>query len=181
MDTESQASSASGRSDSRRRSSELGSERELLLNEARTTTNQQLGQINKVDDQAVRTVRIGFVLLGVLAGGAQFQLLPPFGLLAIVGTVSLVGSLVVALFVYGTSRLFIGPQLDRIADDNSEKRDAGDSVTETHVKVVEQYESGITWNRRVLYSNASILGFARLLLALAVVFLVLTVPLHGTA
>lgn len=71
---------------------------QLLLEEIRTTATQQLSQIDKIDDIAVQTVQIAFLLLGVLGGGTQFGSFPDLGLLGGLGMASLVGSLVAALF-----------------------------------------------------------------------------------
>lgn len=138
----------------------------MLLEEARTTTNQQLGQINKNEVAAVRTVRITLVLLGLLAGGSQLSLLPDLGLSGVFGVCSLIGSLVAGLFVYGTTKLFIGARPDELSIDYTE-----DSISkESYVEVLGRYEEGVRRNQRLLYANGFGLGVSRLLLAISVVF-----------
>lgn len=160
---------------------ETDSSGELLLEEIRTTATQQLRQIDKIDDIAVRTVRIAFVLLGILAGGTRLGSFPDLGLLGGLGTASLVASLVAALFVFGTTRLFIGPRLDDMSLDYTEPPDDEDAYAE----VIDQYESGMVRNRRLLYSNTFVLNVSRTLLAVAAVLLILglsarfaTIPLE---
>jgi len=145
-----------------------GSGRQMLLEEARTTTNQQLGQINKNEGAAVRTVRITLVLSGLLAGGTQFPSFPDLGLSGIFGLFSLVGSLVAGLFVYGTTKLFIGARPDELSVDYTD-----DSISrESYVEVLDRYEDGVQRNQRLLYANGFGLATSRFLLALAVVFVV---------
>lgn len=148
--------------------------RQIVLEEARKTANQQLAQINKVDDEALRTVRLTLVLLGLLAGGTQFRALPKLGLLGVFGTTSLVGSLVTALFIYGTSKPFIGSRLDEIHVDYPDRPFDEDA----HDEIVDQYERGTVRNRRILYSNAFVLGVSRLLLGIAVVLVVFSFVTH---
>lgn len=169
-----ESDSSSAASDERRSNrdrNETGSGQRVLLEEARTTATQQLTQINKLDGEAVRTVRIAFVLSGLLVGGVKLLSSSGFGLLGAFGTLSLVGSLVASLLVYGTSRLFIGASPDRIPIDYEQTTD-----TETvHVEVIGRYERGLRRNRRILWSNALFLDVSRFLLACAVVLFVLAV------
>lgn len=152
----------------------IDSDGQLLLDEIRTTSIQQLGQIDKVDDIAVRTVKITFVLLGIFAGGTRFGSVPDLGLLGVLGTASLGGSLVSALLVFGTTRLFIGPRLDDMSLDYAEPPRDEDAYAE----VIDQYEKGMARNRRLLYSNTFVLHVSRTLLAVAVVLLVLGISLQ---
>ncbi|WP_135825137.1 hypothetical protein [Halorussus ruber] len=166
-----QSSSSFDRKSPLEESSDTHPSRQTLLEESRTTADRQLAQITKLDDAAVRTVRIAFVLLGVVAGSAR---LPPFqnlGILGAVGTWALVGTLVAGLFVYGTSRLFLGSAPDELTVDYSDNP----TVKQTHVELIGRYESGIQFNRSILHANGFTLLVARLLLALAVVFLVVGV------
>ncbi|WP_135825146.1 hypothetical protein [Halorussus ruber] len=167
-ESDSSASEPSGerRSNDRRSNrDDPGSGRQMLLEEARTTTAQQLTQINKLDGEAVRTVRITFVLSGLLVGGEKVLPSLGLGLLGAAGTLSLVGSLVTSLIAYGTSRLFIGPSPDRIPLDYEEQTDAETA----YVEIIGRYERGLLKNRRVLWSNAFFLDVSRFLLACAVV------------
>ena len=159
---------------SNRNEGELGSGQQVLLAEARKTATQQLTQINKLDGEAVRTVRITFVLFGVLLGGAKLLPAAGLGLLGVFGTFSLVVSLITSLFVYGTSRLFIGSGPDKIPIDYEQEMDAETA----HVEIIGQYERGLRRNRRVLWSNAFFLDVSRFLLACAVVLFVLAVTSH---
>lgn len=149
----------------------------MLLEEARTTTSQQLGQINKNEVAAVRTVKISFLLLGLLAGGSQLPPFPDLGLPGVLGTWALVGSLLASLFVYGEAETFIGPRPDELSIDYTGEEDSTDSYAE----VLNRYEDGILRNQRVLYSNGFLLGISRLLLALAIVFVVLGFTSRFTA
>lgn len=119
---ESDSPAASDHRQSNRNGDEPGSDdgRQMLLEEARTTTSQQLTQINKNAVAAVRTVRITLVLLGLLAGGSQFPSFPNLGLSGIFGIGALVGSLVAGLFVYGTTKLLIGARPDELSIDYTE-------------------------------------------------------------
>lgn len=148
MDAESDSSAAPNeerRSD--RDANEVGRDRKMLLEEARTTTNQQLGQINKNEVAAVRTVRISFLLLGILAGGSQLPTFPDLGLFGVLGIGSLVGSLLAGLFVYGTTRLFIGFRPDELSIDYTQRPITDD----TCVEVLGRYEDGMLRNQRILY------------------------------
>lgn len=139
---------------------------EILLEEARTTTSHQLGQIDKLDAAAVRTVRIAFLLVGILAGGSRLSSFPDLGTFGLLGTWSLVGSLLAGLIVYGTSQLFIGSSLDGLSIDH-----AGNPVSEhAYVKLINEYEDGMQTNRKVLHLNGFVLAIARSLLALTVLF-----------
>ncbi|WP_276302275.1 hypothetical protein [Halorussus lipolyticus] len=168
------AASGGGRSNRNGNEPGGGDGRQMLLEEARTTTSQQLAQINKLDGEAVRTVRIAFVLTGLLVGGAKLVPSLGLGLLGAAGTVSLVGSLVASLFVYGTSKLFIGSSPDRIPIDYEEQID----TEAAYVEVIGRYERGLLRNRRVLWSNAFFLDASRFLLACAVVLFVLAAVFH---
>lgn len=152
-------------------SSDTHPSRQTLLEESRTTADRQLAQIAKIDDAAVRTVRIAFVLLGVVAGSSQLPPFPNLGILGAVGTWSLVGTLVAGLFVYGTSRLFLGSAPDELTVDYSDNP----AIEQTHIELISRYEAGIRVNRSVLHTNGFSLLMARLLLALAVVFFVVGV------
>ena len=165
METETDSSAANEERRSGRDANEAGRDRQMLLEEARTTTNQQLGQITKLDDEAVRTVRIALVLSGLLVGGARFLPMPNFGLPGVLGTLSLVGSLVTSLFVYGTSSLFVGPSPDELSIDY----DGQSNPEKAYAEVIDRYERGLVRNRRIFGSNALILGVSRLLLAGAIV------------
>jgi hypothetical protein len=153
---------------------EADRDRRLLLEEARTTTSHQLAQINKLDDEAVRTVRIAFVLSGLLVGGVKFFSLPGLGLPGILGTLSLIGSLITSLFVYGTSDLFVAPGLGNLSAEHGGESNA----RETYREVIERYERGLVYNRRVFQSNAIILGVSRLLLAGAIVIFTSALTVH---
>lgn len=146
----------------------------MLLEEARTTTDQQLAQLNKLDDEAVRTVRMALVLSGLLVGGTKFLSLPDFGLLGLLGTLSLVGSLVTSLFVYGTSSIFIGPTPDELSVEYERLADAENA----YVEVMSRYESGLVRNRRLLGSNALVFAISRLLLGSAVVLFAAGLAFH---
>lgn len=146
----------------------------MLLAEARTTANQQLAQINKLDDEAVRTVRMAFVFSGLLLGGAKFLGLPTLGLLEALGVMSLLGSLILGLFVYGTSNLFMGPSPDALPTDWERQSD----TPAVRAEVFDRYERGLVRNRRILASNSFILGIARLLLAGAIVLFASGFALH---
>jgi len=94
--------------------------RQALLKEARTMVSEQLGQIDKIDDAAVRTVRITLVILGILAAGPRVESFPDLGFAGAIGTWALLGALIAAAGVYGTSRVFrvfIGSAPDRLAVD----------------------------------------------------------------
>lgn len=178
MTAESDASSSV--SDERRpgRDSNEGEDgRQLLLNEARTTTDKQLAQINKLDDEAVRTVRMAFVLSGLLVGGAKFFPLAKLGLLGTLGTVSVIGSLLTSLLAYGTSNLFVGLGPDALSGDSGSQPDAH----ETYAEVMDRYERGLVRNRRISRSNGIILAVSRLLLAGAIVFFASSLMLHLVA
>lgn len=147
--------------------SDGGPARELLLEESRSTLDKQLGQLDKIDDAAVRTVRISLVVLGILAGGSRFVSFPKLGAAGYAGTVSLVLALVGSVTVYGTSRVFIGSAPDEIGVSYR-----GRPIVETaHVEVLTEYEAGISDNRRTLLANGVLLATARALLALAILLL----------
>lgn len=115
---------------------------------------------------AVRTVRIPLVLLGLLAGGSQFSAFPDFGLSGVLGVCSLAGLLVAGLFVYGTTKVFIGARPDELSIDYTD-----DSISSaSYVAVLGRYEEGVQRNQRLLYANGFGLGISRLLLASAVAF-----------
>jgi hypothetical protein len=142
--------------------------RQLLLNEARTTVSQQLGQIDKIDDTAVRTVRITLLLVGVLAGGSNLEPFPDLGLFGALGTWSLLFSFICGLFVYGTSRVFIGSAPDRLAIGYKEPP----IVENTYIEILGEYEDGITDNRQTLRANGFILTLARVSLAIAIILII---------
>lgn len=145
---------------------------QVLLAEARTTTSQQLGQVKKLDAAAIRSVRITFILLGLLAGGRQLSPFPKLGVYGLLGTGSLLGTLFSCLFVYGTTHLFIGSSLEELSIDGE-----ADSVT-AHRQLIDEYENGMRINRKILYLNGFVLAIARSLLALSVVFVVLGLFRH---
>jgi hypothetical protein len=124
--------------------------------------------VNKLDAAAVRTVRITFLLLGLLVGGSRIPPFPDLGVFGVLGTWTLLGSLFAGLFVYGTSQLFVGSSLDELPIDCSEGTDVGLAQAE----LVEEYEDGLQMNRRVLYLNGFVLAIARTFLALSVTFIV---------
>ena len=165
MATESDSSAATNKERrSGRDASEAGHDLQMLVEEARTTANQQLTQIHKLDDEAVRTVRIALVLSGLLVGGAKFFPLPNLGLLGVLGTLSLVGCLVTSLFVYGTSGLFVGPTLDELSFDPEEQSNT-DAPPE---ELIQRYERGLKQNRHILTGNGFVFAVSRLLLAGAI-------------
>lgn len=142
--------------------------RQALLEESRTTAEQQLAQIDKIDESAVRTVRMAFVLLGIIAGSSRLLSSLDFGRVGTLGTLALIGALLAGLFVYGTSRLFLGISTDELDVDY----EGNPPVEQTHVELIGKYEDGIRFNRNVLHTNGFVLLVARGLLALAVVLLV---------
>jgi hypothetical protein len=150
-------------------SGEDGTARQILMEESRTAASQQLGQLNKIDDEAVRTVKIAVLLAGILAGGSQFPHFPNLGLFGAFGMWSLVSSLFGGLYVYGTSRLFVGSNPAELDIDYEKSPTIGD----TRVEVIRRYETGISHNWSALYANGFVLAVSRLLLALAVLFILL--------
>jgi len=132
---------------------------QVLLAEAQTT-NQQLRQVNSLDNAAVRSARIAFVLLGLLAGGSRLPPFPNLGVYGVVGTWSLLGSLVSCLFVYGTTHLFVGSSLKELPVDYAEDSEMA------HLELIAEYEEGMGTNRKVLYLNGFVLAVGRALLAL---------------
>lgn len=131
-----------GSSPSEANSSEDGTARQILLEEARTAASQQLGQLDKIDDAAVRTVRVSLLLAGVFAGGSRLFSFPKLALFGALGTWSLVASLFCSLYVYGTSRLFVGSGPAELNVDYEES-----STTEvTRIEVIKKYETGIRYN-----------------------------------
>ena len=161
------ASGGGGRQ-SEAKSSEETSARGVLLAEARTAANQQLSQLTKIDDAAVRTVRITFVLAGIFVGGPSVSSFPNLGVFGALGTWALVTSLFCSLYVYGTSHLFIGAGPAELNVDYEEPP----NTEKARVEVIRKYESGIHHNWSALYVNGFALAASRLLLALAVLFLV---------
>jgi hypothetical protein len=143
---------------------EIDSARQELLEESRTTLTEQLGQINKIDDAAVRTVRISLLILGILAGGARLAQFPDLGLAGAVGTVTLVFTVIGAVTVYGTSRVFIGSAPDDLAIDYTEKP----IVENTYIEMLSEYDEGISDNRSTLRANGFILAIARTLLVISI-------------
>lgn len=150
-------------------SHEDSSARRVLLEEARTAANRQLLQLDKLDDAAVRTVRLAFILAGILAGGSRLASFPELGVLGAIGTWSLVASLLSSLYVYGTSRLFVGSGPDELDVDYEESA----SVKNARIEVIARYETGIRQNWETLYANGIVLAVSRTLLALAIVFAIL--------
>ncbi|MFC7078847.1 hypothetical protein [Halorussus caseinilyticus] len=173
MATDSESSARSERRPERNQG-EASAGRQVLLEEARTTTDQQLAQINKNEVAAVRTVRLTFVLLGLLTGGSHLSSFPDLGLFGVLGMWSLVGSLVAGLFVYGTTKLFIGSRPDELSIDYTERPVS----EETYVELLSRYEAGTLRNQRILYSNGFILSISRLFLASAVVLVALGLASH---
>lgn len=166
---QSSSATAGGTSQSKRVAGTNITARQVLLEEARTAASQQLGQIDKLDAAAVRTVRIVFLLVGILVGGSRLSLLPDLGPFGFLGVWSLVASLFGSLYVYGTSRLFVG---SGPADLGVEYEESS-SVEEARVEVIRDYERGIRKNWRALYVNGFVLALSRSLLAAGVVFVLL--------
>jgi hypothetical protein len=158
--------------------SDIDPGRAALLEEARTTASDQLSQINKIDDAAVRTVRITLLILGILAGGPSIGRFPNLGFAGVVGTVSLILTLIGAITVYGTSRVFIGSAPGELAIDYKQRP----IVENTFVEMLNEYDDGITDNRRTLRANGFILGISRTLLVIAIIAVIwgFTSPLSGT-
>ena len=149
--------------------SEDGTARQILMEESRTAASQQLGQLNKIDDEAVRTVKIAVLLAGILAGGSQLHRFPNLGLFGAFGMWSLVASLLGSLYVYGTSRLFVGSGPADLNIDYEEPPTTEDA----RIKIIRRYEAGISHNWNTLYVNGFVLAVSRLLLAFAVLLIVL--------
>lgn len=173
--TDSPSANADEIRQSRGRTGDGTTARRALLEEARQTKNQQLGQINTIDTAAVRTVRIALLLLGLLVGGSRLSPVLNLGLFGTLGMGSLVGALLTGLFVYGTSQLFIGSSLDELEVDYGE--DAAPELA--HDRLIEEYEDGMRTNRKILHLNGFVLAVARVLLALSVVFVVVGTFHHG--
>lgn len=167
--TDSPPASAGGTNQSKVESNDGATARQVLLEEARTAANQQLGQVDKIDAAAVRTVKIAFLLIGILVGGSRFPLFPDLATFGLLGVWSLVASLFGSFYVYGTSRLFIGSGPAEVSIEYEESS----SVEDARVEVIGNYEDGIRKNWRVLYVNGFVLAVSRALLALAVVFVLL--------
>lgn len=141
--------------------------RGALLEEARTTLGEQLGQIDKIDEAAVRTVRLSVLLLGVVAGGATVGLGPGFGIATAAGVVGLILAVVGAVTVYGTSTVFAGfAPYDLRVEYTSRP-----GVEDTYVEMLSEYDAGIYDNRQTLRTNGFILGVSRALLVLSVVLI----------
>lgn len=145
--------------------------RQVLLREAQTATDRQLSQLTKIDDAAVRTVKITFLITGVFAGGSQLSHAPNLGVFGVLGTVSLVASLFGSLCVYGTSHLFIGSGPEDLDIDY----ESSPSTEIARIEVISKYEAGIRHNWNTLYVNGFVLAVSRLLLAFGVSFLVVGV------
>lgn len=155
----------------------IDSARQELLEESRTTLSEQLGQINKIDDAAVRTVRISLLILGILAGGPTLVPFPDLGLAGAVGTVALVLTLVGAITVYGTSRVFIGSAPDELAVDYTQVP----IVENTYVEILSEYDDGLSDNRSTLRANGFILAISRTLLVISIIAILYGLINNGTA
>ena len=166
-DLSSKRSDVSGSSEAN--STEDGTARQILLEEARTAASQQLGQLDKIDDEAIRTVKISVLLAGILAGGSQLHRFPDLGLFGAFGMWSLVSSLFGGLYVSGTSHLFVG---SGPADLNIDYEESS-TTEDARIKVIRRYEAGISHNWNALYVNGFVLVVSRLLLAFAVFLIVL--------
>ena len=160
---------ADSSSPSKTGSSEDGTARQILLEESRTAASQQLGQLDKIDDEAIRTVKIAVLLAGILAGGSQLHRFPNLGLFGAFGMWSLVSSLFGGLYVYGTSHLFVGSGPADLNIDYEEPPTTEDA----RIKIIRRYEAGISHNWNALYVNGFVLAVSRLLLAFAVFLIVL--------
>lgn len=156
---------------------EIDSARQELLEESRTTVSEQLGQIDKIDDAAVRTVRISLLILGILAGGPTLAPFPDLGFAGAFGTVTLVLTLMGAVIVYGTSRVFIGSAPDELAIDYTQRP----IVENTYVEMLSEYESGISNNRSTLRANGFILAISRTLLVVSIVAILWGLVNHSPA
>lgn len=117
---------------------------------------------------------MAFVLLGIIAGSSRLSSYLGLGLIGALGTWLLVGALLSGLFVYGTSRLFLGSSPDELGIDYG----GNPTVKQTHVELIDKYEDGIRFNQSILHTNGLVLLVARLLLALAIVVLVFGVARH---
>lgn len=127
--------------------------------------SEQLGQIDKIDDAAVRTVRISLLILGILAGGPAVASFPDLGLAGAVGTVTLILTLIGAVAVYGTSRVFIGSAPDELAVDYTQRP----TVENAYVELLSEYDDGISNNRSTLRANGFILAISRALLVISII------------
>jgi hypothetical protein len=83
--------------------------REIVYRELRGVLDTQQSLMDDIDDKALRTVRITALLLGVVVPAAGLAAVTFQPLLAAVGVLALVLSVVLGVLTYGESDLVVGP------------------------------------------------------------------------
>lgn len=168
-------STGSGGGSSRQSDGENEPALQELLEESRTTLSEQLGQIDKIDTAAVRTVRISLLILGILAGGPALVPFPDLGLAGAIGTTTLVLTLIGAISTYGTSRVFIGSAPDELNVDYTDFP----TTESTSVEILSEYDEGISENRNTLRANGFLLAVSRTLLVISIVTILYGITANG--
>lgn len=133
---------------------------EITHSEARAVVEAQNETMADIDDKAMRTVRLTAALISVLI--AAIQLAPDLfndGIL-LIGIGLLIFSMIVGIFTYDESNLYVGPRGEYIeqlsADEFSQGQWDQDLLMTFAGMIAENYDD-IQWNARLLRWNLRLL------------------------
>lgn len=150
-----------------------------MREEVRTTVEEQVTWLRRIDDKAMRTLRFNAALLGLIVPTFSFAV--RFGLVdgtwafytvhTASGIVALVASTVLAGVTYTSSNVRGGVS----STDVTQARRRGLTDEEVHDTFISSYAKWIRTNRRTIYHNALLVTCTILLTVSAFVFLSLGV------
>lgn len=139
---------------------------ERTLDRAESILEGQLMVLTDTDDKAIKTVRIGIVLLGVAASSSR--LVPetvPTNVWMKAGGLLVVGSIVVGIFTHSTSSPDYGPGPDYVRSDI----ESGATNEDVYLELLHGYKDAIANNCRMVNDSSRYLFATQVLLVAGIV------------
>lgn len=148
---------------------------DFQLAESHRVLDKQVRQVENIDEKALRTVRIGVLLLGVLFSMANLSSVEQFAnVLTITGGATIAASIVAGVFTYSGSDPYYGPGPDAIEGflaSNPDRRAWKRAV-------LHGYAHWIEYNSEVTADDAAWLVRAQILLSGGLLLVVLGIGMQ---
>lgn len=139
---------------------------ERTLDRAESVLEGQLTYLTDTHDKAVRTVRIGVVLLGVIASSSELvpSAIPLNGWIK-ASLALVVGSIAAGIFTSSSSSPDYGPGPSYVRSNI----ETGDRNEDVYLKLLQGYQEAISYNRYLVNDSTKYLFVTRVLLGIGIV------------
>lgn len=148
---------------------------DFQLTESHRVLDKQIQQVENTDEKALRTVRIGVLLLGIVLSVTNFSSVERFAnAVTITGSTAIAASIVTGVFTYSGSDPYYGPGPD-VVEEFLARNPGGRTWKRA---VLDGYAHWIEYNREINADDAAWLFRTQVLLAGGVLLVVLGIGIH---